>query len=69
MHLLCVHVQPGVTPGQIDMAVHQLIVDEYDAYPSPLGYMGFPKSLTTSVNNVVCRESKSPEIVHDQDAC
>jgi methionine aminopeptidase len=48
--------QPGTTTAQIDAAIHDLIVQR-DAYPSPLGYHGFPKSVTSSVNNVICRES------------
>jgi methionyl aminopeptidase len=46
-------VQPGVTTEQLDAAVHEFIV-AHGAYPSPLGYHGFPKSICTSVNEVVC---------------
>lgn len=42
-----------MTTDEIDYLVHQEII-EYDAYPSPLRYGGFPKSVCTSVNNVVC---------------
>lgn len=45
-------VQPGVTTGEIDAAVHNFIVSHF-AYPSPLLYNGFPKSCCTSVNNVI----------------
>jgi methionyl aminopeptidase len=44
--------EPGVTTDALDAAVHQFIV-ERGAYPSPLGYKGFPKSCCTSVNNVI----------------
>lgn len=37
----------------IDKAVHQMIIDN-GAYPSPLGYGGFPKSVCTSVNECIC---------------
>ena len=47
------HVQPSVTTDEIDRAVHQMIVDA-GAYPSPLGYGGFPKSVCTSVNECTC---------------
>lgn len=43
--------QPGVTTDDIDQLVHSLII-KAGAYPSPLHYKGFPKSICTSVNNV-----------------
>ena len=46
-------VRPGVTTQQIDDLVTQLAFDN-NAYPSPLNYRKFPKSVCTSVNNVVC---------------
>ena len=45
--------QPSVTTNEIDAAVHNMII-EAGAYPSPLGYRGFPKSICTSVNECVC---------------
>eukprot|EP01116_Phalansterium_solitarium_P000738 TRINITY_DN10591_c0_g1_i1.p1 TRINITY_DN10591_c0_g1~~TRINITY_DN10591_c0_g1_i1.p1 ORF type:complete len:324 (-),score=65.61 TRINITY_DN10591_c0_g1_i1:1010-1981(-) len=45
-------VKPGVTTDDIDRFVHQATIDA-GAYPSPLGYQGFPKSVCTSVNCVV----------------
>ncbi|MEQ8252121.1 MAG: type I methionyl aminopeptidase [Oceanibaculum nanhaiense] len=47
------HVQPGVTTGELDRLCHDYIV-ENGAVPAPLGYRGFPKSICTSVNHVVC---------------
>ncbi|KAH0866309.1 hypothetical protein HID58_083520 [Brassica napus] len=44
---------PSVTTNEIDKAVHDMIV-EAGAYPSPLGYGGFPKSVCTSVNECMC---------------
>ena len=46
-------VRPGITTDEIDQYVHQLHV-ERDAYPSPLNYNGFPKSVCTSANEVIC---------------
>jgi len=46
-------VHPGVTTGQINQLVHQFILD-HNATPAPLHYNGFPKSICTSINNVVC---------------
>jgi len=46
-------VRPGVTTDEIDRAVHKMIIDN-KAYPSPLNYGRFPKSVCTSVNECVC---------------
>ncbi len=46
-------VAPGVTTDEIDAYVHELCL-ERGAYPSPLRYKGFPKSVCTSVNEVIC---------------
>lgn len=45
--------QAGMTTEDIDVLVHRKIT-ESGAYPSPLNYLGFPKSVCTSVNNVAC---------------
>ena len=46
-------VKVGVTTDYIDEKVHQFIIDN-EAYPSPYNYYKFPKSLCTSVNEVIC---------------
>ena len=46
-------VRPGITTDEIDVYVHDLCI-ERNAYPSPLNYHGFPKSVCTSVNEVIC---------------
>ena len=46
-------IRPGVTTDELDRIVHEFLV-AHDAYPSTLGYRGFPKSSCTSVNEVVC---------------
>ena len=48
------HVQPGVTTGELDDICHDFIVNTLDAVPAPLNYRGFPRSICTSVNHVVC---------------
>ena len=48
------HVEPGVSTGELDRICHRHIVDEQGAIPAPLNYKGFPKSICTSVNHVVC---------------
>jgi methionyl aminopeptidase len=47
------YVKPGVTTDELDRLCHGFIVD-HDAVPAPLGYRGFPRSICTSVNHVVC---------------
>lgn len=47
------HVVPGVSTGELDRLCHQYILD-HNAVPAPLNYRGFPKSICTSVNHVVC---------------
>lgn len=49
----CSLAKPGVTTDEIDAAVHEAIL-EGGAYPSPLNYAGFPKSLCSSINEVIC---------------
>lgn len=48
------HVKPGVTTDELNTICHDYIVNEQQAIPSPLNYRGFPKSICTSVNHVVC---------------
>ncbi|MGB0187518.1 MAG: type I methionyl aminopeptidase [Aequoribacter sp.] len=48
------YVQPGVTTGELDNICHQFIVEEQKAIPAPLNYHGFPRSICTSINDVVC---------------
>src|SRR5437773_252432 len=47
------HVRPGVTTEELDRLCHEFIVG-HGAIPAPLNYRGFPKSICTSVNHVVC---------------
>ncbi|EOA38026.1 hypothetical protein CARUB_v10009496mg [Capsella rubella] len=62
-------VKPSVTTNEIDKAVHDMII-EAGAYPSPLGYGGFPKSVCTSVNECMChgipdsRQLQSGDIIN-----
>ncbi|QEA38785.1 type I methionyl aminopeptidase [Pistricoccus aurantiacus] len=52
--MLAPHVQAGVTTGELDRLCHDFIVDELGSTPAPLNYHGFPKSICTSINHVVC---------------
>ena len=53
MSNLSIKTQIGITTEEIDKQVHEYIIS-HKAYPSPLQYKGFPKSVCTSINNVVC---------------
>lgn len=59
-------VKPGVTTDEIDKAVHEMII-EAGAYPSPLGYGGFPKSVCTSVNECICHGIPDSRPLQDGD--
>jgi methionyl aminopeptidase len=48
------YVVPGVSTGELDRRCHDYIVNVQKAIPAPLNYKGFPKSICTSVNHVVC---------------
>ncbi|PPE01354.1 hypothetical protein GOBAR_DD01598 [Gossypium barbadense] len=59
-------VKPGITTDEIDEVVHQMIIDN-GAYPSPLGYGGFPKSVCTSVNECICHGIPDSRPLQDGD--
>jgi len=48
------HVRPGVTTDELNSICHKYITESQGAIPAPLNYRGFPKSVCTSVNHVVC---------------
>ncbi len=48
------HVAPGVTTAELDRICHDHITEKQNAIPAPLNYKGFPKSICTSVNHVIC---------------
>jgi methionyl aminopeptidase len=60
------HVVPGVTTDELDRIGHEFLCD-HGAYPSTLGYKGFPKSLCSSVNEVVCHGIPDSRVVEDGD--
>ena len=59
-------VAPGVTTDEIDRIGHEYLLD-HGAYPSTLGYRGFPKSLCTSINEVVCHGIPDSRRIEDGD--
>ncbi len=71
LEMIAPRVQAGATTGELDRICHEYITRELDAIPAPLNYRGFPRSICTSINNVVChgipsdaRALKSGDIVN-----
>jgi methionyl aminopeptidase len=70
LDMITPYVVVGVTTDELDRICHNYIVDELQAVPAPLNYRGFPKSICTSVNHVVChgipgdKRLKSGDIVN-----
>jgi len=60
------HIVPGVTTDELDGVGHEFLVAA-GAYPSTLGYRGFPKSLCTSVNEVICHGIPDSTVLEDGD--
>jgi methionyl aminopeptidase len=60
------HVAPGVTTDELDRVGHEFLID-HGAYPSTLGYRGFPKSLCTSLNEVICHGIPDDTVIADGD--
>ncbi len=60
------HCKPGVTTDELDELVHEFLI-AHDAYPSTLGYKGFPKSCCTSLNEVICHGIPDSTVLQDGD--
>ncbi len=54
LRMIEAHVRPGVTTEELDRICHDHIVGQQQAIPANVGYKGFPKTICTSVNNVIC---------------
>jgi methionyl aminopeptidase len=63
LHMISAHVKPGVSTEELDRLCHDHIVDVQRAVPGNVGYHGFPKTVCTSVNHVVCHGIPSPQKV------
>jgi methionyl aminopeptidase len=61
------HVVPGITTKKLDDICHSYIVNQQNAIPAPLNYRGFPKSICTSVNHVVCHGIPSEKVLKQGD--
>ena len=66
MHEVSTHIAPGITTDELDRIGHEFLLD-HNAYPSTLGYRGFPKSLCTSVNEVICHGIPDSTVLNDGD--
>jgi methionyl aminopeptidase len=60
------HAKPGITTDELDRIAHEYIISE-GAYPSTLGYRGFPKSCCTSLNEVICHGIPDNTVLQDGD--
>ena len=66
LDFLTPYVKPGVTTEALDRLCHDFIL-EHGATPAPLGYKGFPKSICTSINHVVCHGIPGPRKLENGD--
>jgi len=60
------HIVPGITTDELDRIGHEFLLD-HNAYPSTLGYRGFPKSLCSSINEVICHGIPDSTRIEDGD--
>ena len=65
---VCANVAPGITTDELDRIGHEYLLDHH-AYPSTLGYRGFPKSLCASLYEVICHGIPDSTVVQDGDIC
>jgi len=61
------HVKAGITTDELNQICHDYIVNQQDAIPAPLNYHGFPKSVCTSVNHVICHGIPGEKKLKDGD--
>ena len=61
------HVRPGIATEELDRICHDYIVGELDSIPAPLNYRGFPKSICTSINHVVCHGIPNERVLKNGD--
>jgi methionyl aminopeptidase len=68
LQVVAPHVKPGVSTEELDRICHDHIVNVQQAIPANVGYRGFPATVCTSVNNVICHGIPSPaKILRDGD--
>ncbi len=67
LQMVAEHVKPGITTGELDDICHRYITEIQKAIPAPLNYKGFPKSICTSVNHVICHGIPGEKLLKDGD--
>ena len=67
LDMIGAHVRPGVTTDDLDRICHQYITEQQQAIPAPLNYRGFPRSICTSLNQVVCHGIPGKRRLRDGD--
>ena len=68
LEMISEFVKPGVSTEKLDKICHDYIINEIKCIPAPLNYNGFPKSICTSINQVVCHGIPSENrILKDKD--
>jgi methionyl aminopeptidase len=65
--MIASHVKTGVTTDELDRICHDYIVNVQKAIPGNIGYLGYPKTVLTSVNQVVCHGLPSAAVLKDGD--
>lgn len=60
------HAKPGITTDELDKIAHKFLIDN-GAYPSTLGYRGYPKSICSSLNEVICHGIPDDTVLEDGD--
>ncbi|MCL5260723.1 MAG: type I methionyl aminopeptidase [Gammaproteobacteria bacterium] len=67
LEMITPFVREGVTTLELDQICHDYIVNVEHAIPAPLNYRGFPKSICTSINHVICHGIPGPRALKNQD--
>ena len=67
LEMIAPHVKAGITTNALDQICHDYIVQQQQAVPAPLNYRGFPKSVCTSINHVVCHGIPNDRPLKDGD--
>lgn len=67
LNMIGPYVQAGITTEELNTICHNFIVHEQNAIPAPLNYNGFPKSICTSINHVVCHGVPGAEVLKNGD--
>ncbi|AFK60955.1 peptidase M24A [Advenella kashmirensis WT001] len=67
LHMIAPHVKAGVTTDELDRLCNEYIVNVQNTIPANIGYHGFPKTVCTSVNHVICHGIPSDKVLRNGD--